>query len=102
MSEPDGPADDRAGFADRAERVLILAMVASILILALSPRVMWMYQTGLGLLVASTFLQIAVGNVPKHFGFVQSLKRIVLILGIVALVFIAGIVLVPVLSGLGS
>ena len=95
-------ADGRGGFPDRAERVLILAMIAGILVIALSPRVLWMYQAGLGLLIVATLLQIAVGNVPKHFGFAASAKRILLILGIVVLVFVAGIVLVPLLSGLGT
>ena len=95
-------ADGRGGFPDRAERVLILAMIGGILILTLSPRVLWMYQAGLGLLISATFLQIAVGNLPKHFGFAASVKRILLILGIIVLVFVVGIVLVPILSGLGT
>ena len=97
-----GEERGRGGFPDRAERVLILAMIGGILVIALSPRVLWMYQAGLGLLITATFLQIAVGNVPKHFGFVASVRRILLILGIVVLVFGAGIVLVPLLSGLGT
>lgn len=101
-ADPAGAEGGRGGFPDRAERVLILAMIGSILVIALSPRVLWMYQAGLGLLISATFLQIAVGNVPKHFGFAASVRRILLILGIVVLVFGAGIVLVPLLSGLGT
>ena len=88
-------------FAEKAERVLIIAMVFGILVVTLSPRVLWMYQAGLGLLLSSTILQIAVGNLPRDAGFKRSLKYIAIILSLVATAFILGILLVPVLSTLG-
>lgn len=91
----------RLSFPERLERVLMVGMVAGILVLALSPRVLWMYQAGLGILIVSTFLQIAVGNIPAHYGVARSLRHIVIILAIVAAVFVLGILLVPVLSRLG-
>ena len=52
-------------------------------------------------LVVCTFLQIAVGNIPRDIPWRQGLVRITIILCIVAIVFGIGIGLVPVLSQLG-
>lgn len=88
-------------FAEKAERTLIIIMILSIIALTLSPRILWMYQASLGLLLGATFLQIAVGNLPRDADFKRSLKYIVVILSLVAIVFGLGIVLVPALSTLG-
>lgn len=87
-------------FAEYAETVLIATMLASILLVAQRYSIA-VYRFGLGLLVASTFLQIAVGNVPKYLGIAQTLLRVVLILVFVVLMFCLGIALVPYLSQLG-
>lgn len=92
----------QASFPERAERVLIAGMVLGIALVmerfVLDVRI---FQTGLAILVVCTFLQIAVGNLPKTGGLTSSLVRIVAILAIVAIVFGIGILLVPTLSRLG-
>jgi hypothetical protein len=90
----------RASFPERAERVLIGGMVLGIALIMQRSSID-LFKAGLSVLVASTLLQIAVGNIPKQGSVTGSLLRIVLILGIVALVFALGVWLVPTLSGLG-
>ena len=90
----------RATFPERAERVLIGAMVVGI-VLIMQRADLDLFKAGLSILVVATLLQIAVGNIPKQGSVVGSLLRIVLILGLVALIFAAGVWLVPTLSGLG-
>ncbi|TNC63213.1 hypothetical protein [Rubellimicrobium roseum] len=87
-------------FPERAERVLIAALVLAILLIA-QPWSILVYRAGLILLVVATLLQIPVGNLPKDAGVGRSLMLIVLILGIVAAVFGIGILLTPFLSQLG-
>lgn len=91
----------KMSFAEKAERTLIIIMVVSILVLTLSPRILWLYQSSLALLLGATLLQIAVGNLPRDADFKRSVKIIAIILSIVATVFLLGIGLVPVLSNLG-
>lgn len=88
-------------FAQKAELTLIVSMIVGIVIITVSPRILWMYQTGLAILAVSTILQIAVGNLPKDADMKTSLVRIAIILCLIAAVFVAGIALVPVLSQLG-
>lgn len=90
----------RPTFAERAELTLIVTMLIGILLVA---QRWWIdvYRFGLCLLVAATFLQIAVGNVPKNLGFAGTMVRVVIILAIVALLFSLGILLVPYLAQLG-
>lgn len=90
----------RATFPERAERVLIGAMVVGIA--CIMQRVdLDLFKAGVSILVMATLLQIAVGNIPKQGSVAGSLLRIVLILLLVALIFTAGVWLVPTLSGLG-
>lgn len=91
---------DRPAFAERAETVLIAAMLVSIVLVA-QRYSLGIYRLGLCLLVVSTFLQIAVGNVPKHFGFKATAIRVLVILAVIAAIFLLGIALVPYLAGLG-
>lgn len=90
----------RSTFPERAERVLIVGMLAGIVLMMQRANLL-LFQAGLAVMVVSTLLQIAVGNIPKTGGVVGSLLRILLILGIVALIFAIGIGLVPTLSRLG-
>ena len=90
----------RMTFPERAERVLIGAMLLGMLLIVQRYSLI-VFQTGLGMLVVSTFLQIAVGNIPKNGSVAGSLLRIVFLLGIIATIFVVGILLVPSLSGLG-
>ena len=90
----------RMTFPERAERVLIGAMLLGMLLI-LQRYSLPVFQAGLAILVVSTFLQIAVGNIPKNGSVAGSLLRIVVLLGIIAAIFVLGIFLVPTLSGLG-
>jgi len=83
-------------FATILQRVLIILLLLSLMLIGQQ----WsidLYHAGLILLVISTLLQIAVGNIPPNADFRQSIKFIALILMIVAIVFIVGILLVPTL-----
>lgn len=88
------------GFADRAERVLILALLVAIGMIAQQYSIQ-VYRYGLLLLVAATLLQIAVGNLPKDVSTAKGLGMIAVILCVVAAVFGLGVLLTPVLSQLG-
>lgn len=87
-------------FPARAEIVLIAAMLLGFVLIAQqwSPS---LYQLGLVIVVVSTLLEIAVGNIPKTASFGRSLVYIVVILAIVVAVFLFGIALVPYLTNLG-
>ena len=89
-------------FPERAEKVLILSMITGILLITFAPRAVFeLIQLGLVILVVSTLLQIAVGNIPKDSSTRKSLLMILVILCIIVAVFVLGILLVPVLSQLG-
>ncbi|WP_375570485.1 hypothetical protein ABWH92_17235 [Ahrensia marina] len=89
-------------FQERAESLLIIGMVLGIALIAFTPIQFFEFiQLGLVVLVTCTFLQIAVGNIPRDIPWRQGLVRIAIILSIVAVVFGIGIALVPVLSQLG-
>lgn len=60
-----------------------------------------LFQLGLAILIVSTLLEVAVGNIPSDAGVKRSLSLLVLFLAIIAAVFGLGIVLVPYLTGLG-
>ena len=90
----------RMTFPERAERVLIAAMLLG-MVLILQRYSLPVFQAGLAILVVSTFLQIAVGNIPKNGSVGSSLRRIVVLLCVIAAIFVVGILLVPSLSGLG-
>ena len=90
----------RATFPERAERVLIGGMVLGIALIMQRIN-LTLFKTGLSVLVVSTLLQIAVGNIPKQGTLGGSLVRIVLILALVALIFAIGVWLVPTLSRRG-
>jgi len=89
-------------FQERAERILIVSMILGMVLIAATPLQYFEFiQLGLVVLVVSTFLQIAVGNLPRDISFAHGMIRIAIILSVVALVFGIGIALVPVLSRLG-
>ena len=69
----------RATFPERLERVLIGGMVVGI-VLILQRYSLPVFQAGLSILVVSTLLQIAVGNIPKNGSVGRSLVRIVFLL----------------------
>jgi hypothetical protein len=81
-------------FATILQDILIVLLLLSLVLIGQQWSIN-LYQAGLILLVICTLLQIAVGNIPSNADFRQSVKFIALILMIVAIVFIAGILLVP-------
>jgi hypothetical protein len=87
-------------FSERAEQVLIGGMVLGIGLIMQRVNVD-LYRAGLVILSVSTLLQIAVGNIPKQGSVSSSLIRIALILVLIAVIFAAGVLLVPTLSRMG-
>jgi hypothetical protein len=87
-------------FAERAGQVLIAAMALGIVMIAQRYSIV-LFRWGLAILVGSTFLQIAVGNLPQDASAMRSIVTSIVILTGVAAVFAIGIWLVPVLSELG-
>jgi hypothetical protein len=87
-------------FVERAGQVLIAAMALGIVMIAQRYSIS-LYRWGLSILVVSTFLQIAVGNLPQDASAMRSIVTTTVILAGVAAVFAIGIWLVPVLSQLG-
>lgn len=91
---------EKRSFPERAEMVLICSIFVGIMLVSQRWSVD-VYRAGLVVLVVSTLLQIAVGNVPKSFDVIPSLIRIVILLMVVAAVFTLGVVLVPFLARMG-
>ncbi|MFB2551978.1 hypothetical protein [Ensifer soli] len=87
-------------FIDRLEAVLMTLIVVGILLVAQQWSVT-VFRIGLSILVCATLVQIAVGNVPRTLGVGASILRIVLLLGVVALMFGLGILLAPYFAGIG-
>ncbi len=87
-------------FAERTEPVLIVGMILSIALITQRYSID-LYRCGLGTLVASTILEIAVGNLPKEASFRRSIALIFVILCIFVAVIALGVLLVPMLSRLG-
>ncbi len=84
----------------RAELALICVMALGFVLIA-QQAAFGLYQAGLLTVIGSTLLHIAVGNLPTDAGPMRALVLTAAILGVVAAVFGAGILLVPVLAQLG-
>ena len=95
------PRDYRLTFPEITERILMIALLVGIacVIQRVSIEV---YRVGLVPIISATLLQIAVGNLPRDASIKKSMLLILFYLGIVATIFLVGILLVPVLSQLGS
>ena len=87
-------------FAERLEIALIAGMLVGIALIAQRYN-LTLYKLGLSVLVVSTLLQIAVGNLRKDASASASLLFIVKILLVIVTVFTLGILLVPTFSQLG-
>lgn len=87
-------------FPERMETVLIVGLCLGIALIAQRYSV-GVYRAGLVILVVSTLLQIAVGNLRKDANVVESLKFIAIILCMIGAVFGIGILLVPTFAQLG-
>lgn len=85
---------------ERLEPLLIVGMVLGIVLIA-QRYSLDVYRWGLRLLVVSTVLEIAVGNLPTASGWRRSLFLIAVILCVFVGVFALGVWLVPLLSRLG-
>jgi hypothetical protein len=90
----------RLSFPERLERIMIVALIAAIVLVA-QRYSMQLYRWGLLLLVGATLLQIAVGNLPKDAGVGRSLLVILAILAFIPCEIGVGIALTPFLSQLG-
>ena len=85
----------------RTELALICLIAAGFALIA-QQRAFGLYQVGLVTVMASTLLHIAVGNLPRGAGIARTLLWTLAILAMVAAVFGAGILLVPVVARLGQ
>jgi len=59
------------------------------------------YQIGLALLVLSTLVQIAFGNIPGYFSLPRAMRLFALFMSIILLVFFISYIVVPLLYVLG-
>ena len=87
-------------FPERLETTLIAGMLIGIALIAQRYNLM-LYKVGLSILVVSTLLQIAVGNLRKDASPSASLFFIFKILLVIVAVLAIGILLVPTFSHLG-
>lgn len=90
----------RHSIVPRLEVALITLMCLGFLLIAQT----WSfraYQAGLLAVMVATVLNIAVGNLPRQASAGRALALTAAILALVALVFGAGILLVPVLATMG-
>lgn len=85
----------------RAETGLLLVFAAGLVLVA-QPWSPELYRAGLLAVMASTLLNIAVGNVPPSLAPGPALLRALLLLLVLVAVFGAGYLLVPALAGLGQ
>ena len=90
----------RMTFQERAEIVLIFALALGFILIAQRSS-QTLFQIGLVVVVISTFLEIAVGNVRSNASTREALMSVIGILAIIAAVFVLGIQLVPYLTELG-
>jgi hypothetical protein len=88
-------------FASRFQSFLIFALIFSLVLIAqqFSKTV---YQIGIVMLIISTFLQIGASNIDPKADFKGSMKVMGIAMAIVAVVFTAGIYLVPIFIHLGK
>ena len=91
---------NETSFVDRLETILMALILIGIVLVAQQWSVK-IFRVGLTILVLSTLLQIAVGNVPRHFSAGKSIVRIVILLGVVALMFGLGILAAPYFAQIG-
>ncbi len=82
------------------QTLLIVLLFAGVLIV--QPFSRQIYQVGLAILIGAALLEIGAGNIPANANFRSSILFLVLALVVIAIVFTAGILLVPSLVALGS
>lgn len=87
-------------FAYTVQIVLVVVMTISFLMIAQQFN-RDVYYYGVLLLIGSTLLQIAFGNIPSHFNFAKSLISVLVAAVIIGGLIILSINLVPTLISLG-
>lgn len=87
-------------FAARAQRLNIYLLLTSLFLLAQQFSYS-VYVWGFRLLSVTVILQIALGNINPDWGFKKSLKKTMIILLIIFLIFIFSIFVTPYLIELG-
>jgi hypothetical protein len=88
-------------FASRFQSVMIVLLIISLVLIAqqFSRPV---YQIGIVMLITSTFLQIGASNIDPKADFKGSMKVMGIVMLIIAVVFTAGILLVPYFLQIGK
>jgi len=87
-------------FAAIVQGILIILLITSFVMITQQFNET-IYRMGFLLLIASTFVQIAFGNLPPEANFKQSITLTAIVFGIIAIVFGLGIFLAPHLVNLG-
>lgn len=87
-------------FTANVHIALVVAMLAGILMVG-QQFSKTIYQLGLIVLTASTILQIAFGNIPRHFDRQRAMKLFWPFMAVILFVFVLSFVLVPYLYALG-
>jgi hypothetical protein len=87
-------------FAAIVQGILVILLVISFVMIT-QQFYESIYRMGFLLLIASTFVQIAFGNLPPEANFKQSVKLTAVVFAIIAIVFGLGIFLAPHLVNLG-
>lgn len=87
-------------FAAIVQGILVILLVISFVMIT-QQFYESIYRMGFLLLIASTFVQIAFGNLPPEANFKQSIKLTAVVFAIIAIVFGLGIFLAPHLVNLG-
>jgi len=90
----------KAAFAARMQTAVIVSMIVSF-ILIIQKMNDGLHKAGLFLLIISALSQMAFGNMPPEANFKEAKKVMIIAFGIVACVFGLGIILAPVLIGIG-
>jgi membrane protease YdiL (CAAX protease family) len=88
-------------FASRFQSVMIVLLIISLALIAqqFSKTV---YQIGIVMLIVSTFLQIGASNIDPNADFKGSMKVMGIAMLIIAVIFTAGIYLVPIFLHIGK
>ncbi|NDJ62292.1 MAG: hypothetical protein GYB67_14285 [Chloroflexi bacterium] len=93
-------AAPRRTFASTMQLVLIFVMATSFVMITQQEN-REIYWWGVHILVASTLLQIAFGNIPSHFNFRKSLVGVAIAAVIIGGIVVLAINLAPTLLSLG-
>jgi hypothetical protein len=88
-------------FASVVQTTLILLLLVSFILIVQNFNE-WLYRFGFLLLIATTFVQIAFGNIPPSAGFGKSMKMLGITFAVIAVIFAVGIWIAPYLVQMGQ